>query len=121
MSEMNNMNQQPVQPQHPIIEIPQTYYEKLEKEKAEEAALAQANAPQPTNLENQISKSFIPISLLTAIITFASLTGFPESFTSSKVLSDIFIFCRSILPAFRFSCIIKSKETPHVSLNHTQY
>lgn len=71
---LNNLGEQPtMQPQQPIIEIPQTYYEKLEKEKAEEEASAQAANPQPVNPENKISKSFLPISLLTAVITFGLL------------------------------------------------
>lgn len=62
---------QPNTPPQPIIEIPQTYYEKLEKEKEEEAA---KNAPvqpvpQPTE-ENSVTSKIIPTSLINAIVIF---------------------------------------------------
>ena len=73
----NNMNNEmptpaPVTPQQPIIEIPQTYYEKLEKEKAEEeAARLAALPPEPIKDENGLTAKVIPLIIINAIVIFA--------------------------------------------------
>ena len=76
-NDFNNMNNEmpttaPVQPQQPIIEIPQTYYEKLAKEQAEEEAAKLA--AQPVELpkdENGLTGKVIPLIIINAIVIFA--------------------------------------------------
>ena len=65
---------EPTIPSQPIIEIPQKYYDKLEKEKAEEEAAKQnanSESTKTTPSDGSVVKSFIPFSIVTAIVVFA--------------------------------------------------
>lgn len=69
----NNMGNNQINnvPTQPIIEIPQTYYEKLEKEKAEEEAAKLAAQPvEPPKQEGGLTAKVIPMILINAIIIY---------------------------------------------------
>ncbi len=83
----NNFNQQIMQPeqqmvnsnfnqtQKPLVEIPDAYYEQLNKERIEAAAKEQAALEQQLEVKETkktLSKAFL-LSILTALVTFASL------------------------------------------------
>ncbi len=72
MSVNNVPPQESVNSPQPIIEIPQTYYEKLAKEQAEEEAakLAAEPVPQPKT-EGGLTSKVIPLILFNALIIFA--------------------------------------------------
>ncbi len=68
----NEMTTNNAAPQQPIIEIPQTYYDKLAQEKAEEEAAKQA-AEQPVQQAQQeggLTAKIIPLILINAIVIF---------------------------------------------------
>lgn len=92
----NNFNN--VHQNQPIIEIPQTYYEKLAKEKAEEeAALLAAQPPEPQNPEGTVTKKIIPLIIINALVTFCIFYATVNINVLISAGSLIYIFLGSII------------------------
>ena len=85
-------------PQRQFIEIPQEYYDKLAQEKAEEEAAKEAApaAPAPTTMstDGSVVKSFIPFSIVTALVVFAVfyLTVNVNELISAGLLVYVIVF-----------------------------